>query len=84
MRPYTFSDGVTVPKGVIIAAPELEIHMDENIYENPRDFNGYRFSKMGEQDGESAKFQASNTSPEYLPFGHGHHAWYVFPSIIQV
>jgi cytochrome P450 len=78
MRSYTFADGVIVPKGVDIAAPPLEIHMDEKIYENPLDFDGFRFSRMGERDRlESAKYFASNTAPEYLHFGHGQHAWYV-------
>jgi len=75
MRSYTFADGVIIPKGIVIAAPPLEIHMDEKIYENPLDFDGFRFSRMGEGDRlESAKYFASNTAPEYLHFGHGQHA----------
>jgi ent-kaurene oxidase len=84
MRPYKFADGLIVPKGVDIAAPPLEIHMDEKIYENPLDFDGFRFSRMGEQDTlESAKYFASNTAPEYLHFGHGQHAWYVLLAFIK-
>jgi cytochrome P450 len=77
MKSYTFADGTVVPKGVDIVAAAMAIHMDPTIYANPTEFDGFRFSRMREQDGESAKHHSSNTSLEYLHFGHGHHAWYV-------
>ena len=75
MKPYTFANGVTIKKNQIIAAPIAAIHFDENIYENPGEFDGFRFSKMREQGIEKSKHYAVGTSTEFLIFGHGEHAW---------
>jgi hypothetical protein len=72
---YTFRNGVTLPQGSVVATTLYPIHMDETIYPKPNEFDGFRFSRMREQEGESAKHHASNTSHEYLNFGHGQHAW---------
>jgi cytochrome P450 len=74
-KPYTFSNGVTIPKGTYVGAPMWGIHMDDTIYENAKEFDGFRFSKLRENMGENAKFLAVNTNNEYLHFGHGIHAW---------
>jgi cytochrome P450 len=76
MRQYTFSNGVTVYPGEIVATAIAGVHMDPNIYPNPLQFDGFRFSRMKEQNGESAKLYAVNTSTEFLQFGHGPHSWY--------
>jgi cytochrome P450 len=76
MKPYTFSNGTTIPKGVLMASPMTAILKDESIYENPHVFDGFRFSNLRERQGESAKHHSSNTDIDFLPFGHGHHAWY--------
>lgn len=75
MKQYTFSDGTAVPAGVVLAAPLRPLLIDENIYEDPNEFRGFRFNDLRERNGESAKYQASNTTPEFLHFGHGRHAW---------
>jgi cytochrome P450 len=75
MKPYTFTNGVHITKGTRVFSPLIGIHLDENIYSNPHEFDGFRFSKLRERDGESAKHHSSNTSSEYLQFGHGQHAW---------
>lgn len=72
MKPYTFSNGITVPSGTVLYSPQWPIHKDERIYENANEF---RFSKMRERHGEHSKFGASNTSKEFLSFGHGQNAW---------
>ena len=74
LRPFTFSNGVTVPAGTVIAAPVGAIHMDGDIYPNPEVFDGFRFAKLREGDGVSG-LQATSTSAEYLTFGYGRHAW---------
>ena len=76
MQPFTFSDGQTLSRGDTIASPVGAIHMDDSIYHNPHEFDGFRFSKLREHEGESAKHHSVNTSTEYLSFGHGEHAWY--------
>lgn len=75
MKPFTFSNGVTLQPGEIVGTPVVGVHMDESIYENPHMFDGFRFSRMRE-GGESVKVDAVTTSTEFLQFGHGRHAWY--------
>jgi hypothetical protein len=77
LRPFTFSNGVTVPPGTMIAAPTDPIHKDGDIYPNPEEFDGFRFAKLRERDG-NAGCQATSTSAEHLQFGFGRHAWCVF------
>ena len=73
-RDFTFSDGTFIPKGARIQAGITALHHDNALYENPEVFDPFRFAKMG----ESVKHQFAATSPEYLPFGRGRHAWYVY------
>ena len=76
LRPFTFSNGVTVPAGTIIAAPAIAIHTDGEFYPNPETFDGFRFAKLREHDGAPVVGQqATSTSAEYLSFGYGRHAW---------
>ena len=77
LRPFTFSNGVTVPAGTEIAVPTSAIHTDGDIYPNPEEFDGFRFAKLRGGDGVSG-LQATSTSAEYLIFGYGRHAWCVF------
>lgn len=76
LKPYTFRNGVTIPQGETVASPMISIHMDNSIYENAKEFRGFRFSGLREREGEIAKHQSVNTSTEFLVFGHGEHAWY--------
>lgn len=75
MKPYTFSNGVVLPKGTTIFAPLREIQKDRSVYKNPDQFDGFRFSKLREECGESAIHHCSNTGLNFIQFGHGHHAW---------
>lgn len=74
VKQYTFSNGVTVPVGSRVYSPLNAIHRDDDIYENADEFVGFRFLKMN--DAGDPTSQAATTSPEYLQFGHGSHAWY--------
>ncbi|KAI0001032.1 cytochrome P450 [Russula vinacea] len=73
MRPFTFSNGITVPAGTVVAAPLSAIHTDGEIYSNPDEFDGFRFAKVREHDGDSmaSRHQTGTTSITHLPFGHG-------------
>lgn len=75
MRSHTFANGITIPKGKLVCAPLTSIHRDDDIYEAANEFDGFRFSRMREKKGENAKHHASNTNVDFLPFGHGRHAW---------
>jgi cytochrome P450 len=73
LRPFTFSNGVTIPAGTVIAAPVTAIHTDGEIYPNPDEFDGFRFANLREHDGVAGQ-QVTSTSADYLTFGYGRHA----------
>lgn len=75
MKKFTFSNGVTVEPGEIVATNIAALHMDESLYKNAHEFDGFRFSRMRDENGESARLYSTNTSHEFLMFGHGKHAW---------
>ena len=84
LRPFTFSNGVTVPAGTLIAIPSGAVHNDEEIYPNPEEFDGFRFAKLRERDGVAAtRHQALSTSVDHLTFGYGRHAWCVCCSCLD-
>ena len=76
VQPFTFSNGITVTPGETLAAPVGAIHFDDSVYDDALTFNAFRFSKMREMEGESAKVHSVNTGTEFLTFGHGEHAWF--------
>jgi cytochrome P450 len=77
MRPFTFSNGVTVPAGTLVAIPANAIHTDEKNYPNPDEFDGFRFAKLRESEGDVtlSRHQTISTSSENLAFGLGRHTW---------
>ena len=77
LKDYTFSDGTTVPKGGMVSVAAGPIHTDMENYENPDVFDPWRFSNIRDEDGEGVKHQLVATALDYVPFGHGKHAWYV-------
>lgn len=86
MKPHTLSDGTFLPPGTFVSAASRAIHFDSEHYENPEVFDGFRFAdpvdsgrmnELGTGNGEEPKNHMVTTSSEYLPFGHGKHAWFV-------
>ena len=81
LRPFTFSNGVTVPAGTLVSIPASSTHTDERIYPNPDEFDGFRFSKLRESEGAAegdtmvSRHQTVSTSAENLAFGIGRHTW---------
>jgi len=81
LRPFTFSNGVTIPAGTPVSLPMRPIHVDEDIYPNAEEFDGYRFLKLREEgSNKGAKHQMVTASAELLSFGFGRHAWWVMPT----
>lgn len=78
MEDYTFADGMFIPKGTLISAASGCLHLDDEFYENAALFDPFRFARMREVVGEGTKHQFVSTTLDYLPFGHGRSAWYVF------
>jgi cytochrome P450 len=77
LRPFTFSNGTTIPAGTLVAIPASAAHTDERTFPNPNEFDGFRFSKLceGEGDTVTGRYQAISTSSEQLSFGLGRHTW---------
>jgi len=76
LRPFTFSNGVTIPPGTLVAFPHSAIHSSGEIYTNPEEFDGLRFSKLRDKEGDvlSTAHRAVTTSSEMMAFGFGRHA----------
>lgn len=81
-------EGWFVPYGHSISVAAESRHMDPDVYENPKQYDAFRFSREREayEAGNSAdksadahlKLQSQSlisTSKDFLPFGHGRHAW---------
>lgn len=78
MKDITLRDGTVVPRGTTIIATTYDIHHNSAKYENPDVFDPFRFSRVrADSEEERVKNQLVNTSVDYMPFGHGKHAWYV-------
>jgi len=77
LRPFTFSNGVTIPAGNLVSIPSRAAHADEKIFENPNEFDGFRFAKLRKSEGgdiAGSRCQAVSVSSENLTFGLGRHA----------
>ena len=79
LEPFTFSNGQTVPAGTMLACPALALHTDDAYYGAPADtFDPWRHSGVSATNGEAHRNMLVRTRPDYIPFGHGADAWYVF------
>lgn len=77
MQDVVLSDGTAIPAGTIVIAPATATHMDEANYTNAAIFDPWRFVDLREEGDNALKYQYTNTSLDYISFGHGKHAWYV-------
>ena len=77
LRPFTFSNGVTIPEGTLISLPTRATHSDERNFENPDEFDGFRFAKLSEGEGDAvtSKHRVSSMSAQNLAWGLGRHSW---------
>ena len=78
MKDFTFSDGTFIPQGTFVSAIAMPMHRDDEFYPDGEMFNPWRFSEMRDEDGEGLRHQMVSTGSDYIAFGHGKHAWYVF------
>ena len=72
---FTFSNGLKVPKGTFVFAPNAPVLFDERNYSNPYEFDGYRFYRLGQKTGKPQDFRFVATNSKYLQFGDGRHTW---------
>jgi cytochrome P450 len=73
---FTFSDGAKIPAGTNLSVSVTNTHLNPDNYENPSEFDGFRFCKMKDKESGEAvkKFDMVATSSQFLTFGHGRHA----------
>ncbi|PCH34535.1 cytochrome P450 [Wolfiporia cocos MD-104 SS10] len=74
LKTATFSNGVVVPPGVLMAAAAAATHFDEGLYKDAAIFKPFRFVEKREADGESTKHQFVSLTPDWIFFGLGKHA----------
>lgn len=84
-------EGWTAPYGSHISVNNMDRHHDSDIYPDPNQYDAFRFSRPREAfqatnagnvgDEKKAEFlklqntSFTSTSENFLPFGHGRHAW---------
>lgn len=76
LKDFTFSNGIRLPTGTHVSVSSEATHYKEESYKDPHVFDGFRFSRMRDGEGEGVKHQLVSTGIDYLSFGHGKHAWY--------
>jgi len=84
------AEGWHAPHGAYLMLDLAGTHRDPDLYPDPDRYNAFRFSRVREEWEASRKEGAAadsdeelrimrlgmvTTSPEYLPFSHGRHAW---------
>ena len=69
VKNFTFSDGTTIPQGTTVCVSNFNVHLNDQVYEDPSKFDGFRFSEM--REGSAKKVGMVSLSLDYLPFGHG-------------
>jgi cytochrome P450 len=75
MKDFTFSDGTLLPAGTFVCVPLYATHHAESLGDDAYTFNPFRFSAMREREGEISKHQMVTPGLDYVPWGHGKHAW---------
>lgn len=75
LKPFTFSDGTHLPEGAFVSVAAQSTHSDGSSYPNADTFDAFRFSDMRASEGEGTKHSFVTTGVDYIPFGHGRHAW---------
>ena len=85
----TLEDGLHLTQGARLGVAAFSIHHDETIYDDPWEYDAFRFSRPREElaasqeagrDAEKAfhltkHLSMTTTTDTWLAFGHGRHAW---------
>ncbi|KAF8989850.1 cytochrome P450 [Cyathus striatus] len=70
---YTFRNGTYIPKNTMLAVPLEPVHIDPDVYPNAYEFDGFRFAKINEANG-NRKADIVSLGDNFLTFGLGKHA----------
>ncbi|KAJ7200357.1 cytochrome P450 [Mycena pura] len=78
---FRLSTGAVLPYGSFVCVAARATHSDPANYENPNNFDGFRFAREREAQAANAdpdkdifKRHMISTAPDHLPFGTGKHA----------
>jgi cytochrome P450 len=75
LKTTRLSDGLVLPKGTFISMPTYSIARDPEFYENPLEFDPWRFYKLRmRSDADANRHQLTSTGPTNLAFGYGNAA----------
>jgi len=77
---YVFSNGLKIPKGSFVGTSIHSVHTSEEIYKDANEFKPWRFVDDKKDNDEISMRQYVATSAQFLAFGYGKHAWYVYLS----
>ncbi|KAE8362725.1 cytochrome P450 [Aspergillus caelatus] len=72
-KDYTFSNGLRIPEGTFVFTPNAPVLFDEKHYPDARQFDGYRFYRLGRVTGRPHDYKFIAANPKYLQFGDGRH-----------
>ena len=71
LQDHAFHDGTVLPKGAHVSMAVNAIQNDPEVTLNPETFDGLRYYKLRQQDGQNHLHQFSTTEEKVLNFGHG-------------
>jgi cytochrome P450 len=74
LRETTLSDGTVLTPGTYVSALYAAREMDPRYYDSPETFDGLRFYKLRQENGEDHRFTDVDSNL-YLGFGAGKHPW---------
>ncbi|MCJ1401069.1 hypothetical protein MMC11_004281 [Xylographa trunciseda] len=84
VKPFQFHDGLSIPVGSRVAIPGMAIQQDPDNFQNPLQFDGFRFARLSALDEEKSSrgmahdddhsWGAATISTTNLAFGYGKHA----------
>ncbi len=71
LQSHQLSDGTVLPKGAHVSMAVNAIQNDPEVTPEPEIFDGLRYYKLRQQEGEGHLHQFSTTQEKILNFGHG-------------
>ncbi|KAL7626880.1 hypothetical protein AAE478_003654 [Parahypoxylon ruwenzoriense] len=74
LRPYTFVNGLHIPRGTVIFTPNSPLFEDERFYKDAKRFDGFRFARMRDDPKLKSSCDFTATNEQSMHFGIGRHA----------
>lgn len=67
------SNGLHLPHGTLLTIPSSQVSADEETWENPDEYDAFRFEKLRQAPGAVYNYQYTTTTEKSLHFGIGRH-----------